>query len=232
MKKQLLLLAALLCFASLAWANFGYQIVEGPVVVAAPATSYLVEENAEGTGTPSGWADTGTHDWDYTTTALRGSQSLSITENYGTTTSPTFSATANVNAFIRFRTDSIPASSSATFLQIRDGSTVLCYLRLIAGTGVIRGYHGTAYGASSAISVDTTYYIWAEYASGSGADGTLDVYIDTDNTKPASPSISVTTGTTSGDPDNIKLLKDNGEAHNFIFDQIIVDDATIGDVDA
>jgi len=32
MKKHLLLLAALLCFASLAWANFGYQIVEGPVV--------------------------------------------------------------------------------------------------------------------------------------------------------------------------------------------------------
>ena len=38
MKKQLLLLAAILCFASLAWAGFGYQVVEGPVDVEGGAT--------------------------------------------------------------------------------------------------------------------------------------------------------------------------------------------------
>jgi len=42
---------------------------------AAAPPSYLVEENFEGTGTPSGWIPIGTVDFDYTTTVLQGVQS-------------------------------------------------------------------------------------------------------------------------------------------------------------
>lgn len=83
----------------------------GGAVASAPAgVTYLVEENCEGTGTPSGWKDAGTVDWDYTTTVLRGSQSLAINGDYSNSI-VSYSAQSQLGIFFRFRCDSLPASN-------------------------------------------------------------------------------------------------------------------------
>ena len=92
----------------------------------------------------------------------------------------------------------------------------------------LRIKHGTV--ASSDLSgwtSATTWYVWFEYTPSSGAnDGVLRLYRSTTATKPASPSLEITTGTATATPDNFRI---NGVSNSSVYDNICYKDGVGGD---
>lgn len=196
--------------------------------------TYLVNQNAEGTGYDNSetWTESNNPDEDYTTVALRGSQSIACEADYSSSYIAFTPISGTAYFFFRFQASDLPATN-ASFFHIRDtDGNVLGSLRLYSD-GDVRAYHGTANATvQSEVAADTTYYIWGEYTSGSGSDGTLDVYIGTSTTKPT-VDIQITTGTSTVDMGRAMVERDSADTgHTYIFDQILVDDETIGNVDA
>jgi len=229
-----LLIAFLFCL--LPSQAFGWMSIiqcGGSTAAVDECAGYLKCQNLEGAGYDHSetWTETvgGTVDEDYTDTILRGAQSLSINDSSGDNlTYSTFTATSPLYFFFRFRPVSMPTGNNS-ILTIRTATATMAYLSLNGDTGELRGYHGTSYEAAATTLTDgTTYFIWGHYVTGSGADGVLNVWIDTDRTKPASAEITVTNGTSIADPTRIYAIQDNGGQG--IYDQILVDDASIGDV--
>jgi hypothetical protein len=56
----------------------------------------------------------------------------------------------------------------------------------------------------------TTYYIWTEYAAGSGSNGTINLWVSTTTTKPGNPQFSVTTSKSTASAATIHLNSSNG----------------------
>jgi hypothetical protein len=56
----------------------------------------------------------------------------------------------------------------------------------------------------------TTYYIWSEYAAGSGSNGTIKLWVSTTTTKPGSPQHSVTTSSSTASAAAIYLNSSYG----------------------
>lgn len=168
------------------FALFLAVIVHGPV--SAP-TSFLINEDCEGTGTPPGWTDTNTPDWDNTTTPLDGAQSLwihnSFSESWKAFTGQT---TVYYKGLIRFVSGASAADKDGVSLRDSSG-TVLASLHHDDATFAnhinIKLYANGASGSASSITLalNTTYYVWLTYVSG----GTCELAISTTNSKPAGP---------------------------------------------
>jgi hypothetical protein len=199
------------------------------------STSYLLSQSFEDTGAPSGWSvPVPAPNWDYATTALEGTQSLAFTGYVDTaaTTSPAFAPQSSASAFFLFRG---PYSVGSSYIPyaLRSGATTVAHLSF-RNTGRFRFYHGSVYGEVVSISANTTYCIWMDYTAGTGSNGTLYSYVSTPSggvcTKPASASATVTTGTSTASVDTVRVGKDAAEDLLIIFDKILVDDTTIGNV--
>jgi hypothetical protein len=194
----------------------------------------LVCQNFEGTGydNSESWSEVDSPDEDYTTTVLRGSQSLDISGDTYESTTITFSATGPCYVFFRFRFSALPSSDASIFIMRDASDNQLAALRL-RSNGYIRAYNGTGgyENSGGTYSANTTYYVWLEYTAGSGADGETKVYIDTDTTKPAA-TITVSDGDATTDATKVVLTNGNDGTPNFVFDQILVDDEAISDVDS
>jgi hypothetical protein len=148
------------------------------------------EERCEGTGTPSGWTDGGSPDWD-NTTALVGSQSLLLASASDNTYTPTFTSSSELWVHFVYRFSAIPASSTTVF-AMRESGTHRPYMSQRTTTGVWRIYNGggTYDSPSFTPTAGTTYYVWWRYKAGTGAgDGISQVYISTSSTRPGSPDI-------------------------------------------
>jgi hypothetical protein len=211
--------------------------VIGAAGVAASGSSYLVEENFEGTGAPTGWttaSEGGTINYDSTTSPLRGSQSLRLTHSGwpGARVYKAFTAQSQVYLFARVRW-AADAGDDTPILTLRDSSgNTLCTLLVRSGGGAFRLYHGTTFGnASSSPTANTTYYVWISYTAGTGANGAATLHWGTATTKPGSADISVSTGTATADAAQIHCeTGEYGGTHDY--DQILVSDEAIGDVDS
>ena len=207
-----------------------------------PACSgYLVCQNFEGAGYDNSEspAETGAGvNEDYTTDALRGSQSLLITANAVTDDGLKWtisSQSGTIGAFLRVK---IPTGETHgddyRFFVLYNDTTVLAYFK-ITSSRTISGYHGTTYispTGSPTLSENTTYYIWVDYTPSSGSDdGTLGYYVSETTTKPGSANKATTEGTntTSADGFGIYSVHDSSPG-DYIFDQVYVDDAVIGNV--
>jgi hypothetical protein len=181
----------------------------------------IIAEDAEGEGTPSGWADegTGTKDWDYTTTALRGNQSLYLSGTSAARTTYTFSGEAEIWGHFLYRIGTV-ADWDIIFYG---GDGTEHYVRFAGTDGTIRQVGGGDGLSSSAntIVADTTYHIWYHITAGSGT-GSCYLYVGTSTTRPASPTISQT-GKTISNITAIQARSENTNVH--IFDQIRVSDA-------
>jgi len=198
-----------------------------------PCDGYLVCEDAEGTGTPTGWTDSaagGTVNWDYTTTILEGSQSLYVDEDTADvfTISPSVSGLVSGYALIRF-----PSWGNITdqfLLSLTDsGAVSRCAARIdISGTAAVlearlNATNGTA--TVGTLATGTTYHLWVDY---NDAADTCTVAFSTDGTKPSSgDNVSVATYVSTYALTYLRLPSQHTNI-SYIADHIRGDDAAIG----
>lgn len=241
MKKLILLFLLIpsLCFAweplELAWMNV--TTVGGGVPAAASneCDGFLICENFEGAGAPSGWTainETGTIDYDYTTTNLRGAQSLYLIRSGwpGVSVYKAFTAGSTIYAFVRARWAS-DFGDEQEIVRIADASNnSLARVSVRSGGSTFRLYHGTAYDNGPTPTAGTTYFIWVRYTAGTGENGVAELHVSTTITKPASADVSLSTGTATADADRIQFKSSESENIAQIYDQVLVDDAVIGRV--
>ena len=202
-------------------------------------TGYLVCQNFGGTGYDNGetWTEVSGPNPDYTGTILRGSQSLLLENVAGD--SIRIGEYTDFWAFLRFRTNDGTPAVARNFFAITEGNGLTVCARITLFTsGYLRVYNGTANltGTTTQLANNTTYYIWLHGVKGAGTgDGVSTVYIDTDNTRPASAEVTITTGTWDSDnPNTHRLFIYNAAgagADSMIIDQVLIDDAEIIDVD-
>lgn len=196
--------------------------------VGAYENNYLIAEDAEGTGTPTGWNDGGSPgpDWDDSTNNLVGTESVSIgTSSSNFATSPAFTDNSEVWVYFAFEVGA--ASGSVDMFRLLDSSNTSQADVQYRSTGALRIEHGSVTADTGALSSATTYYCWVQYIAGSGSDGVLRIWVDATETWPGfgSEDAEVTTGTSTGDIAKIRFA---GHANTNTFDKIRADDAAIG----
>jgi hypothetical protein len=166
-----------------------------------------------------------TIDTAYTSTILRGSKSVSMT-NTSTGLCLFYHATTDGYMFARVRFSTIPGSGYGSFLDLFDATTPIIGVRVVSDS-TFTLFNGTTSTSCGAMSTGTTYYIWLDGAKGTGSNGTANAYISTTATKPGSPTCSVTTGTATTDIASAGLF---AYSSAYVADQVLVDSATIGSV--
>jgi hypothetical protein len=163
-------------------------ILTSAVVV--PPPSYLVEENFEGTGTPSGWTPIGTVDFDYTTTVLQGAQScyLDGTSGWAAILLPGISAQSECWVYFLLQTAALPLAERRIFrMRDVDGNVELFAVNLLAD-GTLKILQSGANGVTTvgSITTATKHHIWVYYKKGTGSDGVASVGFSTTGTRPTS----------------------------------------------
>lgn len=149
---------------------------------ASAAASYdLVEENCDGTGTPSGWVDSGTPNWDYTTTILQGTHSVLC--GSGTSTYKTFATQSTAYGYCLLRVPTLPASVSTVCGFRATDTSARALVRVDASGNVTIFANGSDSSACvTTMAANTTYHVWWSFT----ASGTCSVAFSTDGTKPTS----------------------------------------------
>ena len=200
------------------------------------APSFIFDENCEGTGTPSGWTDTGAPDWDSTTVILAGSESV---EMIGAATPPRvhYDFTPAVDTiYVRFRMHRT-AGTGYRVLSLRNqtGDTEPAFVNIAASpSGGFTIQHGTSAATTvNGSSIGTDYNIWVRYTKSSGAnDGVMTLGFSTTSTEPTSGDdfVSVTTGTQTSQINRVQFRNGSSSGSNTIFhDDMTGDDVSIGD---
>lgn len=246
MKRYLFLLFTLLLFApSVCLAGFGYTIPNrdgSGVESSSECDGALVCQNFEGTGydNSESWTEyfteaSGIINEDYTSAALRGTYSLLMDGETYKYVYDTVSFTANSSVYIHIlhRTATDSTDSIDYLVSVLDSSdNVLGSLQYVPSNDRINLVSGgvTDYGSTDDLSVSTTYHLWIDYIAGSGSDGTFSLYIGTTITKPASPTHTITTSSSTADAAKLRFgSQRDGE---FIRDQVIVKSTSFSSVDS
>jgi hypothetical protein len=237
--RKIIFLILLWCFLPAVLFAQGMQPVGHVVTISAgacdgsSATGFNPFQNLEGTGLDNSetWSTygSGTINLDYTTTALRGSQSISISDTSSETMY--YHATDDLSTiwvFFRFR-KTADWDSTGEFFWIGDSSYNKIVTLVPTGATSANLVSGTA---STAISYtwsnNTTYFVWLKYVKGTGANGVAEIYITTSGTKP-SLTATVTTGSATTNAAFVGL-ESYATASVFIFDQIMARGTSIGNV--
>lgn len=210
---------------------------------AAPSecTGKLICQNFEGTGydNSESWTETiGTNgiidEDDTTATVLRGSQQLKIYSGDNGKTSSTYAgftvdSDTTTYAHFRYKTTDATPSADRIIATIRATTEILCtvYLETTSEFAVIAS-GGTKANGTTTSSDNTMFHIWVEYTEGTGSNGTCSLYVSATATKP-SVEASSTDGASTATPNRFYLQQGSGSSTGF-FDQVLVDDADIGDV--
>jgi hypothetical protein len=174
-------------------------------------SGYSTCEDAEGTGTPTGWTNTGSPDWVYTTSPapLRGTQSVAL--ETGDKVSKGSLTGGDVWAFVRWQTADGQPESTSYVLSVYDSTPTLLGKVQVNTNGAIRQYNGTANTTSGSPLSDGatgTYCFWWHLKRGSSANtGESHVWYDLCSnvcsgstcTRPETEAFTaVTTGTWDG----------------------------------
>jgi hypothetical protein len=172
---------------------------------------YSTCEDAEGSGTPADWTNTGSPDWDYTTdpAPLRGTQSVAL--ETGDKIAKGSLTGGDVWAFVRWQAaDGQPESTSYVLLVYDSTPTILGKVQ-INTNGAVRHSNGDANATSAGTLADGAtgnYCVWWHLKRGSSVNtGESHVWYDLCSnvcsggtcTRPESETISaITTGTWDG----------------------------------
>jgi hypothetical protein len=196
---------------------------------ASTAVSYLLQENCEGTGTPSGWTDSaGSPNWDNTTNVIAGSQSLALA--FGDRSdSPTWANTSPAYFFFALKLGPVPANNT-TIYSIRNNPATTNPVQFeYRTTGEIRMLSNDGSQAATLTNVApvaTILYVWGDYTKGSGANGVVHGYITTTQTKPPTPQATISN---SGSTVDTGVLRVTGPEGTFaIMDTFRVSASDIG----
>jgi hypothetical protein len=201
-------------------------------------STMLVAQNFEGTGYDNGesWSENlggsgGVVNEDYTSTALRGSQSLYISQGADgyAVTLKSFTAGSPRYVFARVRFPGFgDGTASAVFGIDADGTGTTWDVAIDATNGGgIRLYNGATNTSCGTLSANTTYYIWLDYTKGTGSNGSSVAYIGTTGSKPAA-TCTISNGASTTNAGYVGAI--TSYARTPIYDQIYVSTAPIGDV--
>lgn len=198
--------------------------------------TYLLSQDWDGAGLPSGWyaGGTGSSDPDFTP-SIDGTESLNIVQASQYYTSfnngAPFAATANLTLVGMFKATTFPGDYQE-FIALNDVSSVATILVAIESNKIyIQSGAGSDAGVMT-ISTGTTYYYWLEYEKNTGVNnGKGRIYISTTTTKPGSPDASFTNGTLSNDTVFAALGRNSaGTTLNITYDHVRVIAGTQGTV--
>ena len=228
---KLLLLSISCLYLGTAHAVAGFIL--NPYRFATAGSSYIINQNFEGTGYDNGetWteAGTGTVDEDHTGTVIVGSQSLRV--NISAQTGSTYASfAAQSSLFVKFRFQVASTSSNPTIVTIRNGTTILASLILVGVNRTLRVNGGGSNGsASGTINANQTKWVWFEYVKGTGSNaicraGWKD---DGDPTKPdlsttGAQTCIATNGNGTLDADRIYLGHSVSSTYECFFDAVQV----------
>lgn len=202
------------------------------------ATSYLVDENCEGTGTPSGWTNTGAIDWDSTTNPPQGFQSVTY-GGAGTFQSAyiAFTPQTTVYAYCLLRRISASSATNASVFSLRseDGTTGRASMGQnysSPNTQFKIATDGTWGSASSVVQHESTnatvWHVWIKYV----ASGTCELAMSTSGTKPSSDgsgNVYLTKADASGGTAGRIYIYPRGADGGWRMDRILVSTSPIGD---
>lgn len=201
-------------------------VVGNAAIGASGGIVYLLNEDCEGTGTPSGWADNSTPDWDYATSPAPLADSQSWYGNAITKYSTFTHGSTHSHIYGKFLVYvySTPADHE-TMLSLRSGGVQQMGITF-RNTGVWRVWDRTGDHAADtgAISDSTMYYIWLEYQTGTGSDGVNKIWINTSDSKPGSPSASVSSSDSNADVD---IMRITGLTPGIIWDNLQLSESEI-----
>lgn len=205
--------------------------------VSAPA-SYLLQEDFEGTGTPTNWTPTGTVDFDYSAAAIDGAQSLRInpTSAIARVRLDLTTTYSELYLYYKFRVET-QAASNFTVCQFYDGanSVVLGQIRFATGQKLQSRFGGVT-GSTTVATYDlsTTYHVWVHVVQSSGSDGLCECGFSSDGIRPTSGDnyCTTTTGTATETMRYIysgSIVAGASATNDLIIDRYRVSQTLIGD---
>lgn len=163
------------------------------------ASSYLVSEDFE-TGMP-GWTIKGSTIKTNFTPYLEGNYSLMVLSQFDDQAFKMYSAPATNWTYMLFKCGPGAAGEQCQVMHLWDANSNEVAKILVDGDGTLSADQGSATTSTATANVVTSnslYMIWTRYVAGSGANGILDIYVGTNSTtRPASPTVSCTTGTST-----------------------------------
>lgn len=228
MKKLIVILALFLSCASIEARN----VVTCFAPAADPCAGYLVCEDFEGTGTPTGWSKSASYfTFDSTSpTPLEGSQSAAETSTQayqdGSGKYTFGAAQANLYLYFIMRMNDVDGTGTyRPFFIAYSGAKKPVYLAHAGGTSTqIRVYEGSTYGGdyNVGLSEDTIKHFWVEYTS---SNSTFNVYVSSTTTKPSTPSVTAS-GDCNGSVDSFTFMAAEGMTAQF--DHVRVSSTPIG----
>ncbi len=198
----------------------------------APGITYLVQENFEGAGLPSGWTATNvTHDYDYTTTPPQGLESYRQNRSASSPTllSPTFTASSPVEAYFLYRPMTAFGTTQRVFFILNGTSECVRVSINTSGGFQVRAGGGTEVSTTDTMTINTTYHVWVRYVKGTGTDAFASVAFSTTGTRPTSGNAyrESTNGTATLDADRVRLGIANSSTFDQLFDRILVSTSSI-----
>lgn len=201
----------------------GHHAAVARMKVVGGGPTYLLNENMEGSGTPSGWTDTGSPSWDYTTSPapLAGSESLRVNSSASTVyTIYDFGADySSFYLYFIFRIETFDTFNDTICLRNSTGTNLLLLRQMnAAGSWRLTGGSNT----TVTLNNSTTYHVWLEFVSAT----TSDLYLSTSSTKPGTPSYSVAANT--GSVRDIVFGIQSSSTSDLFFDNALADNVTIG----
>ena len=166
----------------------------------------------------------------YTTNPGRGSQSFLLTATGANQcyTEHTYAGASTHSFFARIR---IVSGANETVIDMWDSGYSHEVMKLVwAGSNwdITQGT-ATANTSSASWAASTWWYVWVDMTTGSGANGTMYFYVSSTSTKPGSPTLSITTGSTTTNP--VATDMTNGTSASSVeYDQIMESASVIGSV--
>ncbi len=159
-------------------AAMGYSAVAG--------TTFLVNESCEGTGTPAGWTNVGSPNWDYSAVPLADAQSVYMATAGASVRSRIDWADLTevfVYFLLRFTNGTGPAAGSVALGAVSENGSAASRLALTVSSAERLAFGGSP---TATISVDTTYHVWLRYKQGTGANAEGEIGFSTDGVRPTS----------------------------------------------
>ncbi len=168
----------------------------------------------------------------YATTPGRGTQSFLLTNSTGANqcfTEHTYASASTHGFFARIRVNSV--AGSARVIDMWDTGYANEVMSLTWGGNDWGIHQGTASATttSNTYSTATWWYVWVYLTTGSGANGTMNFYASATSTKPGSPTLSITTGSTTTNPVATDMASST-TVSTVEYDQIMESTSDIGSV--
>lgn len=197
---------------------------------AAGGSGNLIEENFDGTGTPSGWTDANSPNWDYATSPapLAGTQSWRGTAS-------TITSIYNLGAdyddlhvyFVAHMVNATTESGFSVFRLLNSSDGVVAYM-VVRGDPATRFANGTIESGNETSIQNQTRHIWIRYQKGTGSNGVTTWWISATATKPGSPTGTVTNGDATTAARKVMLRGNTASSGGIVFDNLVVSTSTIG----